>query len=169
LLLLAAAVPALAAGVALAAHDSPHKRASGVIYSCVQKANGRLRVVAGPGSCRRGEQPLSWNSHGPAGPAGPTGPAGDRGPTGPAGSPGAPGQPGPQGARGATGAAGAAGAAGPTGPAGPAGPKVGSLDELSGTTCHAPAGTGTLTVAYAADGSASIACKIDGGGSSGAV
>ena len=166
LLLLAAAVPVLAAGVALAANGSPHKRANGVIYSCVQKANGRLRVVAGPGSCRRGEQPLSWNSHGPAGPAGPTGPAGDRGPTGPVGSPGAPGLRGLQGARGATGAAGAAGA---TGPAGPAGPKIGSLDELSGTNCHAPAGTGTLTVVYAADGTAAIACKTDGGGSSGTV
>ncbi|MGZ4281673.1 MAG: lamin tail domain-containing protein [Gaiellaceae bacterium] len=166
MLLLAAAVPALAAGVALAAHGSSHKRANGVIYSCVQKSNGRLRVVAGPGACRRGEQPLSWNSHGPAGPAGPTGPAGDRGPTGPEGSPGAPGLRGLQGARGATGAA---GAAGPPGPVGPAGPKIGSLDELSGTTCHAPAGTGTLTVVYAADGTASIACKTDGGGSSGTI
>ena len=43
LLLLAAAVPALAAGVALAAHGSQHRRANGVIYSCVRKANGRLR------------------------------------------------------------------------------------------------------------------------------
>jgi Lamin Tail Domain/Collagen triple helix repeat (20 copies) len=166
LLLLAAAVPALAAGVALAAHGSPHKRANGVIYSCVQKANGRLRVVAGPGSCRRSEQPLSWNSHGPAGLKGPTGPAGDRGPTGPQGSQGAQGAQGVPGARGATGAA---GDAGPTGPAGPAGPKVGSLDELNGSTCHAPAGTGTLAIVYAADGTASIACKTDGGGGSGTV
>ena len=164
LLLLAAAVPALAAGVALAAHGSQHRRANGVIYSCVRKANGRLRVVAGPGSCRRDEQPLSWNSHGPAGPAGPTGPAGDRGPTGVEGSQGPQGLPGLQGTRGATGAA---GAAGPTGPAGPAGPKIGSLDELSGTTCHAPAGTGTLTVAYGADGTAAIACKTGGGGGGG--
>jgi hypothetical protein len=166
LLLLAAAVPVLAAGVALAAHSSPHKRANGVIYSCVQKANGRLRVVAGPGSCRRGEQPLSWNSHGPAGARGPSGPAGDRGPTGPQGSQGAQGAQGTPGARGATGAAGAKGA---TGPAGPAGPKVGSLDELIGSTCHAPAGTGTLSVTYAADGTAAIACHTDGGGSSGTV
>jgi hypothetical protein len=159
-------VPALVAGVALAAHGSPHKRANGVIYSCVQKANGRLRVVAGPGSCRRGEQPLSWNSHGPAGPAGPTGPAGDSGPAGPAGSqgsPGAQGAPGLPGARGATGAAGAKGATGP------AGPKIGSLDELSGSICHAPAGTGTLAVTYGSDGTAAIACKTDGGGSSGTV
>jgi hypothetical protein len=166
LLLLAAAVPALAAGVALAAHGSPHKRANGVIYSCVQKANGRLRVVAGPGACRRGEQPLSWNSHGPAGARGPSGPAGDRGPTGPRGSQGAQGAQGAQGSPGARGATGAAGAKGATGPAGP---KVGSLDELNGSTCHAPAGTGTLAITYAADGTASIACVTDGGGSSGDV
>src|ERR1700751_2839804 len=107
LLLLAAAVPTLAAGVALAAHGSPHKRANGVIYSCVRKANGRLRVVSAPGSCRRDEQTLSWHAHGPAGdpgPTGPAGPAGNRGPPGPAGSSGAPGAPG---GRGATGAAGA--------------------------------------------------------------
>ena len=162
LLLLAAAVPALAAGVALAAHGSPHKRANGVIYSCVQKANGRLRVVAGPGACRRGEQPLSWNSHGPAGAPGPTGPAGDRGATGPQGSQGAQGAQGDPGARGATGTAGAAGTKGATGPAGP---KIGSLDELNGSTCHAPAGTGTLAVTYGADGTAAIACHSDGGGS----
>jgi hypothetical protein len=166
LLLLAAAVPALAAGVALAAHGSPHKRANGVIYSCVQKANGRLRVVAGPGACRRGEQPLSWNSHGLAGAPGPTGPAGDRGPTGPQGSQGAQGAQGNPGARGATGTAGAAGAKGATGPAGP---KIGSLDELNGSTCHAPAGTGTLAVTYGADGTAAIACHSDGGGGSGTV
>ena len=166
LLLLAAAVPALAAGVALAAHGSPHKRANGVIYSCVQKANGRLRVVAGPGACRRGEQPLSWNSHGPAGARGPSGPAGDRGPTGPRGSQGAQGAQGAQGSPGARGATGAAGAKGATGPAGP---KIGSLDELNGSTCHAPAGSGTLAITYAADGTASIACKTDGGGSSGDV
>ena len=161
LLLLAAAVPALAAGVALAAHGSPHKRANGVIYSCVKKANGRLRVVAGPGSCRRGEQPLSWNSHGPAGAPGPTGPAGDRGATGPQGSQGAQGVQGIPGARGATGPAGAKGATGPVGP------KIGSLDELNGSTCHAPAGTGTLPVAYGADGTAAIACKTGGGGGGG--
>jgi hypothetical protein len=169
LLLLATALAALATGVALAAHGSQHKRANGVIYSCVQKANGRLRVVAGPGACKRGETALSWNSHGPAGAPGPTGPtgpagaAGTRGPTGPQGSAGA------AGAAGARGATGAAGAKGATGPAGPAGPKLGSLDELNGSTCHAPAGTGTLSVAYGADGTASIACNTDGGGSSGVV
>ena len=166
LLLLAAAVSALAAGVALAAHGSPHKRANGVIYACAKKTNGRLRIVAGPGSCLRTETPVSWNAHGPAGAPGPTGPAGvagSRGPTGPQGLSGAAGAPG---ARGATGAPGHAGA---TGPAGPAGPKVGSLDELNGSTCHAPAGTGTLSVVYAADGTASIACKTEGGGGSGTV
>ena len=85
LLLLAAVVPALAAGVALAAHGSPHKRANGVIYACARKTNGRLRMVKAPGSCLRTETAISWNAHGPAGPAGPPGATGQRGATGPAG------------------------------------------------------------------------------------
>ncbi|HUK95112.1 MAG TPA: lamin tail domain-containing protein [Gaiellaceae bacterium] len=161
LLLLAALPLVVAAGAALAGQSKPH-RAKGVIFACVQRPGGRLRVVAGTGSCRRGEQPLAWNIQGPQGKPGPSGADGSQGPAGPSGA---------QGARGATGAggpAGAAGARGPAGPTGPAGPRLGSLDELSGTTCHAPGGAGTLSITYGAtDGAASIACVVGGGGGGG--
>jgi hypothetical protein len=140
---------ALAGSAAFAAHATAHKRHGGVINACVHRHTGRVRVVAGPGACRRGEQPLAWNVQGPAGPSGP------------AGAPGAEGAPGPPGATGAQGPAGAVGARGPTGPAGA---QVASLDELNGSTCHAPGGTGTLSVAYGSDGAASITC-VTGGGS----
>ena len=159
LLLLAAVVPALAAGVALAAHGSPHKRANGVIYACARKTNGRLRVIKAPGSCLRTETAISWNARGPAGPQGPTGPAGDRGATGPQGAQGIAGNPG---SPGATGPAGPPGATGQRGATGPAGPALGSLDQLAGTPCHG--GTGTLAISYAADGTATLACSTDGGG-----
>src|SRR5439155_1173351 len=86
---------ALAAGAALAAHTSGHRRHSGVVNACVQRKTGRVRVVAGPNACRRGEQALAWNIQGPAGPPGPTGAAGVDGPPGPAGAPGATGAAGP--------------------------------------------------------------------------
>lgn len=164
LLLLAALALVLAGGAAFAGQSAPH-RAKGVIFACAQKQGGRLRVVAGSGSCRRGEQPLAWNIQGPQGKRGPSGEAGSQGPAGASGA---------QGARGATGAAGPAGAAGPTGargpagPTGPAGPRLGSLDELNGTSCHAPGGAGTLSVTYSAsDGAASISCVVGGGGGGG--
>lgn len=164
LLLLATLVVILAAGAAFAGQSAPH-RTKGVVFACVQKQGGRLRVVAGAGSCRRGEQPLAWNIQGPQGKRGPSGADGSQGPAGASGA---------QGARGATGAAGPAGAAGqagargPAGPTGPAGPRLGSLDELSGTTCHAPGGSGTLSVSYgASDGVASISCVVGGGGGGG--
>ena len=141
---------ALAGSAALAAHATAHKRHGGVINACVNRHTGRMRVVPGPHACRRGEQPLAWNVQGPAGPAGP------------AGAPGADGAAGPPGATGAQGPAGATGARGPTGPAGA---QVASLDELNGSTCHAPGGTGTLSVAYGSDGAAAITCVTGGGGS----
>jgi hypothetical protein len=145
----------LVAGVAVAAQGTGHKRANGVIWACAKKENGRLRAVAGPGRCRRGEQALSWNVQGPAGPPGPPGATG---PAGPQGAQGAPGTPGADGARGPT------GSRGPTGATGPAGPPLGSIDQLNGTPCHG--GSGTLSIGYAADGTASIACSTGGGGGS---
>lgn len=146
LLLLAPLV--LGAGVAVAAQGTAQKRANGVIWACAKKANGRLRAVAGPGRCRRGEQALSWNVQGPAGPPG------SRGATGAAG---------PQGAAGPAGAAGARGPTGATGATGPAGPPLGSLDQLNGTPCHG--GAGTLSITYGSDGVAAISCAGGGGGS----
>ena len=144
---------ALAGSAALAAHATAHRRHGGVINACVQRHTGRVRVVAGPNACRRGEQPVAWNVQGPAGPPGP------------AGAPGADGAPGPAGPPGATGAQGPAGATGARGPTGPAGAQVASLDDLNGSTCHAPGGTGTLSVVYGSDGAASITCVTGGGGS----
>jgi hypothetical protein len=139
------------AGADFAAHAASQRRGGGVINACVNRHTGRVRVVARPNACRRGEQSLAWNVQGPAGP---TGPAGADGPPGPAGAPGAPG---------ATGATGPPGSRGPTGPAGP---QLGTLDELYGSTCHTPTGTGTLSVSYAAaDGTASIRCVVGQGGS----
>jgi hypothetical protein len=158
LLLLLLAPLVVGAGVAVAAQGTAHKRANGVIWACAKKGNGHLRVVAGPGRCKRGEQALSWNTQGPPGPAGPAGADGAPG------SRGATGAAGPQGAAGPAGADGARGARGPTGPAGPAGPPLGSIDQLSGTPCHA--GAGTLAIAYAADGTATISCASGGGGGS---
>ena len=161
-------VPLALAAAALAGQSSGHRRANGVIFACAKRHGGRLRVVANPSACRRGEVPLSWNvqgpagargATGPAGPAGSAGPAGVRGPAGPTGQQGAPGANGAQGPRGAT------GPAGPQGPQGPAGPRLGTLDELNGTACHASGGTGTLSVSYdAATGAAVIKCVAGSGG-----
>jgi lamin tail-like protein/collagen triple helix repeat protein len=150
LLLLAPLV--LGAGVAVAAQGTAHKRANGVIWACAKKQTGRLRAVAGPGRCRRGEQALSWNVQGPAGPPGSPGATGAAGPQGAAGPPGA------AGARGPT------GAVGPTGATGPAGPPLGSIDQLNGTPCHG--GAGTLSITYGSDGAAAISCSSGGGGGS---
>jgi Lamin Tail Domain/Collagen triple helix repeat (20 copies) len=150
LLLLAPLV--LGAGVAVAAQGTAHKRANGVIWACAKKDNGRLRAVAGPGRCRKGEQALAWNIQGPAGPPGATGATGSAGPQGSAGPPGADGARGPTGAKGPTGA---------TGPAGPPGPPLASIDQLNGTPCHN--GAGSLSIAYGSDGTATISCATGGG------
>src|SRR4051812_25111403 len=158
-------VPLALTAVALAGQSSGHRRANGVIFACAKKHGGGLRVVANPGACRRGEVALSWNVQGPAGTRGATGARGATGPAGPAGARGPAGTTGPQGAPGANGTPGARGATGPAGPQGPAGPRLGSLDELNGTACHAPAGNGTLSVSYdAATGAAAIKCVSGGGG-----
>src|SRR5947207_2954129 len=151
LLLLLLAPLVLGAGAAVAAQGTSQKRANGVIWACAKKENGRLRAVAGPGRCRRGEQPLSWNVQGPAGPPGSAGATGAAGPEGTAGPPGADGARGPTGAK------------GPTGATGPAGPPLGSIDELNGTPCHG--GAGTLSISYGSDGAAAISCVTGGGGS----
>lgn len=155
LLLLLLAPLVLGAGVAVAAQGTAHKRATAVIWACAKKRDGRLRTVAGPGRCRKGEQALSWNVQGPAGRAGPPGPAGATGSAGPQGA---------AGPTGADGARGPTGSRGPTGATGPAGPPLGSIDQLVGTQCHG--GAGTLSIAYASDGTATISCSAGGGGGS---
>jgi Lamin Tail Domain/Collagen triple helix repeat (20 copies) len=166
-LLLVALPLVLAAGAALAAERSPTRKANGVINACVKKPGGRVRVVSGPGRCRRGEQAISWNIQGAAGPPGPAGATGATGPAGPAG---AHGPAGSDGARGPTGAAGPAGPPGTPGPAGPAGPQgpagqgLAALEDLNGIPCHAGGQAGHVSLAYDGNGLASFTCTPSGGG-----
>lgn len=46
---------------------------SGVVYGCVSKQSGVLRVVPPPGTCNSAEYPLLLNVQGPPGPRGPAG------------------------------------------------------------------------------------------------
>jgi len=82
---------------------------SGVLYACVGKAAGVMRLVEAGATCRTGEALVNWNVQGPQGLPGPTGATGATGPIGATGAPGLNGAPGPQGA---------------TGPRGPAGPQT---------------------------------------------
>lgn len=68
-----------------------------VVYTCVHKESGGVRVVESTTACKTGEIALSWNKQGPVGPAGPAGPAGETGPAGPQGPEGPQGPPGPAG------------------------------------------------------------------------
>jgi len=166
-LLLVALPLALVAGVALAAQPSGRRPNNAVIYACVKKKDGRMRVVAAAASCRRNERPLVWNAQGPAGPAGPAGAVGQAGPTGPTGAPGPAGTAGVKGdagARGATGSAGPVGRTGPTGPQGPAGSALSTLESLNGIGCHAGGDAGTVVLSYDAGGVATFACGTSGGG-----
>ena len=47
-----------------------------VIYGCVQRSNGQLRIVGSLTDCRAAESGISWNTTGPAGPEGQQGPPG---------------------------------------------------------------------------------------------
>jgi hypothetical protein len=98
--------------------------ADGVIYGCVHKKTGSLRVVKKGKRCKKRERKISWNASGQAGGQG------ARGDTGSQGSPGVSGSAGTPGAAGAVGATGATGPAGP-GPATPA--NVPLLSENWGT------------------------------------
>jgi hypothetical protein len=76
--------------VALAV-GAPATASAEILYGCMNKTNGNVRIVAEGVACQNSEMPVSWGSEGvpgpqgPAGPAGATGPAGPTGPTGPAG------------------------------------------------------------------------------------
>src|SRR3954453_13294640 len=84
--LLAALPLVLVAGVALAAHPSGRKPSSAVIYACVKKKTGLVRIVAASASCRPGESSVAWNAPGARGADGAAGAAGPQGPAGPAGA-----------------------------------------------------------------------------------
>ena len=115
------------------------------IRACVDRVDGRVRIVSDLSKCAGIEDPITWDqqgargeqgekgekgeqgpigSHGPAGLDGVRGPQGEQGEIGPKGEPGiaaaegAPGPQGPQGVQGAPGPRGLTGARGATGPAG---------------------------------------------------
>ncbi len=83
--------------------------AADVLYACIGKTAGLMRLVEAGASCRSGETLVSWNVQGVPGPQGAQGPQGVQGPAGLNGAPGLDGAPGP---------------AGPAGPRGPAGPQT---------------------------------------------
>jgi len=83
--------------------------ADDVINGCYNRKTGIIRIVEEPYTCKKYENPMSWNRTGPKGeqgPAGVAGPKGDQGPAGPAGPKGDQGPAGPQGPKGDQGAAG---------------------------------------------------------------
>ena len=59
--------------------------ADDLIYGCINKTNGRLRVVDSPSNCLTSEIAIYWNKAGPQGPQGEPGPQGPQGPEGPPG------------------------------------------------------------------------------------
>jgi hypothetical protein len=96
--------------------------ADSIIYGCVHKNTGSIRIVSDPSQClAKVESVISWNQAGLAGPTGPAGEKGDHGSPGPQGLPGPagpqglPGPAGPQGIQGVKGDPGALGQIGLTG------------------------------------------------------
>ncbi len=77
---------------AVRAQATPNLTDPNVIQVCVDRENGKLRIITATTACRRNEQALSWNKMGqpgaPGAPGvqGPQGPAGPPGPQGPAGA-----------------------------------------------------------------------------------
>lgn len=52
-----------------------------VIYGCVNKSSGTIKIADDKDSCTQNEALLAWNIQGPAGPPGPLGPMGPAGAT----------------------------------------------------------------------------------------
>ncbi len=133
------------------ASEVPSYSQSTVIYGCITKLTGAIRIVSAPGQCKSNEALIFWNQTGPQGPQGAQGPAGPQGAQGP------PGPAGPQGAQGPPGPAGPQGAQGPTGPQGPAG--YSNLSTLIGSPCTAFNGQpSTLQMIAAQDGTVTLKC-----------
>jgi hypothetical protein len=94
----------LMGGVAQAAGLVHIPGPDGIIHSCFDNDNGKLRVIDPTGqTCKRDETALQWNQTGPQGP---------KGDPGMQGAPGLPGEPGAQGPAGSPGPAGAPGVSG---------------------------------------------------------
>jgi hypothetical protein len=102
--------------------------AAKVIYGCVNKKSGYVRIVNATTVCKPTEYKIYWNQAGTPGAdgatgVGGTGATGPQGPQGPRGLQGERGPAGQQGPKGDTGAAGPQGPKGDTGATGPQGPK----------------------------------------------
>lgn len=109
-------IAALGAGGAFAAASIPGPDGTlSACYSTNGALDGRVRLVNGPGDCRRDENFIQWNQRGPTGPQGLVG---AQGATGPQGETGPQGGIGPQGVTGPQGDTGPQGPQGETGPAG---------------------------------------------------
>ena len=68
---------AICTGIALAVLGMIVSTSSAqVIYGCVQRSSGQLRIVGSLTDCRASESGIFWNTTGPTGPAGPQGPPG---------------------------------------------------------------------------------------------
>ena len=156
--LLAALPLVLVTGVALAAHPDGRKPSSAVIYSCVKKKTGLVRIVAASANCRPGESSVAWNAQGARGrrrrgccraarsrrPGRSSRRQGRRRRRGsPARPPGA--------------------AARPAGR--PCRPVAASLESLNGVGCHLAGAPGTATLTYDANGIATLKCVPTAGGS----
>jgi hypothetical protein len=147
-----AAVLVLAAGATAFAKARPPAPAVGetVIHACKHPSGGWLRMVSGPGDCKRRERAVSWNVVGPKGDKGDPGEAGPTGPAGPAGPQGERGEPGPPGAQ------------GPQGPKGEPGTVVSGLETLDGSPCTAADGAaGEIDVVVAANGNVTLRCVAE--------
>lgn len=154
-LMLTLAVPA---GGAVALKRSPGYTPTAAIHACAGKKNGRLRLVAKAGDCRRQERAVSWAVAGPQGVPGPSGPQGDPGPAGEAGPIGSQGPTGEAGPVGPAGPAGEPGPPGPPGPKGDPGTEIGSLEALQGLPCRAGGRNGTVTLTYDESAHAIFTC-----------
>ena len=105
-----------------------------IIFGCVHKNTGAIRVVSDPSKClAKVESLISWNQAGLAGPPGPAGPQGTPGPAGEQGEKGDPGEQGPIGLQ------------GPPGPIGLTGPR-GEKGEKGDKGEQGPQGLGALRV-----------------------
>ncbi len=69
----------------LALTAAPCYGQNNVIYACITKSTGQIRIVSTATQCKSNEASISWNIAGQPGPEGPAGPAGPAGPQGPAG------------------------------------------------------------------------------------
>lgn len=123
------AIALLSAGALLLAPlDAAPSADAAIIYACVKKHSGALRIVTRSSRCHKGESRIYWNSYGVQGPRGASGP------------------------KGATGAKGSKGETGPKGEAGPAATTLWAVAEEKGLLERGGSGTVSATVLASSPG-----------------